>query len=245
MKKFIYIIIIVSIISIILTGCNNKTEVSQVNVENKSIEEIEKLKNEILSLKTETNEKEHKIKKLEEDIQNLKEESNQKNSDMDLKYIIEERDYYRLYIDKYLQKLSNEELLNIAKTEWTYSLYIKLGTMENKSKVIIEIPKDGIIEVKESSFLLTISEHQSAFPILNNYIEIYNKGSIENYSNHLKILDNKNYISEGYSASGTIVDSLTYEFLNVPKGSKIKLEISEELKERLNLNTNIIMISVK
>jgi len=38
---------------------------------------------------------------------------------------------------------------------------------------------------------------------------------------------------------------MSYQFKNVPKGTEIKIEISEKLRKRLELESNILSISIK
>ena len=60
---------------------------------------------------------------------------------------------------------------------------------------------------------------------------------------HLKIVDIEP--TNITWTDGTIVTALIYEFVDVPKNTNFKLQLTDELKEILGLNNSIINIYVK
>lgn len=74
--------------------------------------------------------------------------------------------------------------------------------------------------------------------------ELSEKGSINgNYEDHLKIVGIEPTDIGG--TDGTVVTAFIYEFKDVAENTDFKLELSNELKERLDLSINVINIHVK
>ncbi|MCX7903503.1 MAG: hypothetical protein N2486_03225 [Caloramator sp.] len=81
------------------------------------------------------------------------------------------------YIKMLMQKsYSSKELLEIAKNEWKYRL-----TINGK-----DVPTNGVVEVNTPNIEIVLSETQSAYPMLP--IEIFNKGALKNYQEHIKLI---------------------------------------------------------
>lgn len=159
-------------------------------------------------------------------------QSQVKSYELDLKILKEEKDGYKKFINSSIKYLNDSELLELAKKEWRYSIRVDEKPVES----------NDVLRIDKRDFKITYSEAQSAFPALAP--QIHNKGSISgNFFNHIKILDIKpNNI---YPTDGTVVQGIVYEFKDVHKGKTIKLQISNELKERLSLKTNIVTIQVR
>lgn len=174
--------------------------------------------------KISTSSNEIKIKELEEKISSL---------EIELNFLRGKVDEQEKYIKMLMQKsYSSKELLEIAKNEWKYRL-----TINGK-----DVPKNEVVEVNTSNLEIVLSETQSAYPMLP--IEIYNKGALKNYQEHIKIMAPKSIKYDINAASGTIVDSIQYQFKNLKKGTKVQIKITDELKQRLNLKSNMIVINV-
>lgn len=177
---------------------------------------IEELQNQVKSYEKNINELQGQISSYELEIKTLKEES----------------DDYKKFVASSMKYLNNNELLALAKKEWSYSISVDGKLVE----------ADDVLEIDKSDFKITYSETQSGFSALPS--EIHNEGSMSgNFFDHIKILDKKPNNTE--LTDGTVVQGMIYEFQNVQKGTVIKLEISNELKERLAFKTNTINIYVK
>ncbi len=188
---------------------------SKINTENND-SKIQELQNQIKSYEKSVSQLQEKISTYELDIRILK----------------EEKDDYKKFIDSSRKYLSKNELLELAKGEWIYRISVNDKAIESS----------GVLEIDKKDFKITYSEKRSTFSGLPE--EIDEKGSISgNFYDHLEILNIKP--DNVVISDGTVVQGMHYEFKDVPKGTIIKLEISDELKERLGLQTNIISIHVK
>jgi len=206
---------LIAALCIILVSCNK----SSVNITKELTDRITELEEQVLELQNDLASK-----------------------DNDLNFIMEERDYYRSFLDKILGSMNEKELLNIAKSEWSYSIRLINGELENQDKET-PVQKDGRVQASCSSFSIILSERQPVVPVLKDYPELHSKGAISgNLASHLKVLEYTGY--EMHAASGTVVDSIIYYFKDVPEGTSINLEVSDELKERAGLDVNTITISV-
>ncbi|EOD01158.1 hypothetical protein [Caldisalinibacter kiritimatiensis] len=243
MKRGIaYILLTILFISLVLVGCNSNN--SNIKEASKHQQEINQKDEEIEELKNIINSKEKEISDLMTEKEMLRNKLSSKESD--IKYLTEEVDYYRKFIDSILTEMTEDELIEIAKNEVWYTLKFKPGKLEkDNDNEYTPVPKDGKIEVNESNFLVTLSERQTMHRILSpkEYPSIYEKVRIDKYTNHIKIKNYSNY--EVQPASGTIVDANTYCFKDVPKGTVIEIEITEQLQKRLGLKTRTVKISVK
>jgi PBP1b-binding outer membrane lipoprotein LpoB len=156
-----------------------------------------------------------------------------KRSVIDQKQLEEERDYYKAAISKLTSKLSEAEMLSLAKEQWKYKLKIDGQLIENQTEIIIN----------KNSFMVSLSQEQAPYEIVP--AEIFNKGKIsgETYREHIKFINVQPNLISG--TDGTVITSQTFSFENIPKDTNIKLEITQELKNRLGLNTNIINIRIR
>lgn len=234
MKKNIIFIIII-LISTVFVGCENSTN----NTDEKL--EIDKYIGEINYLKAELSEKENEISQLKINIENLK-GINNNNLELKNNYLVEERDYYRKFIDSYLSNLSEDELIQIALKEWSYLLYIE--NIENAGNKVV-IPENGIVNLDVSNFRIVLVERQPMFPIIKNYMDIFMKGSIDNYRSHIKLLNDDKLTWDESGSDGTVVTSKVYEITDLEKGTTVEFEITDILKSRLKLNTNTIKVNIK
>lgn len=176
-----------------------------------------------------TNQGEEKLTKLESKNEKLQQEID--SLQIDLNYKKEEAEYYKHWIDEFLKDYSEAQLKELAKKEWKYELSI------NDKPV----PKNGIVETKKSTIEISLSEKQADFPILPD--EIFIKGEISgDYMDHLKLNEKP---TETYGTDGTIVTAIHHKYKNLKKGSKITFTITDELKERLGLETTQITIIKK
>lgn len=145
----------------------------------------------------------------------------------------EEREYYHSVISRMMSKLNNEEMLELAKSHFSYDIKVNQQ----------QLPNDGRIEVDpgEVDVLLTFSMTPH-YNVLSE--EWYEKGMISgDYFSHITHVEPNNW--EEIYADGSNVTARGYKFKNLKSGSIISMSISEELKERLSLNTTNIEIVVK
>ncbi|MCR1898482.1 hypothetical protein NSA47_05690 [Irregularibacter muris] len=207
---FLFLVCTMLFITLSLVGCTNQAKKHEDNLE------VENLQKQIKRY-------EHKIEKLEE-----------KNHEYEItvKNFEEERDTYQKFIDKAIKYLDKDEFIELAKSEWHYSLEIDEQP----------VPSDGKIVIDKKDFEILYSERLSISAGLPK--EIYTQGDISGeYFEHLKILDIKP--KDIRRLDGTVVTAFVYEFENLPGNTDLKLEVSDELKERLGLQTNIINIHIK
>lgn len=123
--------------------------------------------------------------------------------------------------------------LDIKYDEWSFKYNIDVdGTVVDG--------KD--IEIDKRDFEITISEELNSY--LSTTRELNEKESLGNeYQKHLKIIGVEP--TEVVRTDGTVITAFIYKFEGVPEGAKFKLEISNELQEKLALNNNIVNIHVK
>ncbi|MBS4535111.1 hypothetical protein GOQ29_05695 [Clostridium sp. D2Q-14] len=219
MRKKIFIFISILLI-LTLTGCANQTSVGG-EAENKNVETQE--------LQSEIKKYEEDIKKLEEDIKKLEE----KNDDykLEIKQLEKEKNEYNDFIDKTIKYLDEDALLEIARSEWKYQIEV-----DEKP-----IPLNGKVEINKDTFKIVYSVESSL--LSNVQEELFSKGPMSgDFIDHLKVVGIKpNNIGR---TDGTVITAFVYEFESLPKNTNFKLEISDELKERLDLETNTINIQV-
>nr|WP_300005032.1 hypothetical protein [Tissierella sp.] len=95
------------------------------------------------------------------------------------------------------------------------------------------------LEINNKDFEIIFSEN-----INTSLKELSEKESLGNeYLNHLKIIGIEP--TDIARTDGTIVTAFVYKFENIANGTNFKLEISDELKERLGINNNTINIYIK
>lgn len=202
---------------VILAACSNNNEDNATNSE-----EIDKINASTQLLEEKTSQ----INNLE--VQNEELQATLDNMKIDLNYKKEEADYYKKWIDDLIKDYSDAQLKELAIKLWDYHLEINGVT----------VPTNGIIELQEKVVEISLIERQPDYPILPN--EIFMQGEISgNYTEHLKMNDEP---TETYVTDGTVVTGIHHKFIDVEKGSTISFTITEELKQRLGLETTEITI---
>lgn len=146
----------------------------------------------------------------------------------------EELDYYLQFIDKTTKYLNEDELLSLAKGEWKYT--IKADE--------IPVPSSGLLTIDKSNFKIVISEEEAPYPALSKALHTKGKLSGKPFTEQIKFLNYKPSKVIDMPALSTNL-STQYDFRGIPKGTTINIEFTKELQERLNLEKNIIIISVK
>ncbi|MDD3569914.1 MAG: hypothetical protein PHY44_02290 [Lachnospiraceae bacterium] len=143
----------------------------------------------------------------------------------------EENENYKKYVGSSIKFLDENEIKELAKSCWSYEISIDDTTINS----------NDVYKTDKSNFEITFSEKMNPIPSMEQ--ELFDSGAISgNFYDHLTfkvIQPTKTYI-----ADGTVVQGMHYEFENVPKGSVIKIQVTDELKERLNLEENVVSIEV-
>jgi len=133
--------------------------------------------------------------------------------------------------------LTNRELDEIANEIWQYKLDIYNPSYGGESYALL---KDGIIYVHSDNLELVL--HQ-----FTNYNEnivspgLYYREQIkaDDFSSHMKL---KRKPDDQYQVDKSNLSINYYQYKNLKKGDKIEIEVSDLLKEKLGLDTNIIQI---
>jgi hypothetical protein len=136
---------------------------------------------------------------------------------------------YEALTAEMVKKLSTEEMKEFGKLAWQYKL-----TVNNEP-----IPKNGIVELKDSDFEFVLGTKQLSSLVLPP--DIHNAGILSKpYEEHITNIKPKP--NEVGTRDGTVVADLYHTFTNISKGTKINITITEELKERAGLDTTTITI---
>ncbi|WP_342598067.1 hypothetical protein MHB48_10625 [Psychrobacillus sp. FSL H8-0483] len=197
----------------ILIGCKDTSSVDN----QKAIED-----NDLLM--EEQKEQIGKLKKQNEDL--LNELDAQK---IDLNYAKEQITYYEQFAEDALLFLRESELLELAKKQWTYSL-----TVNNQ-----RIPKNGYVEIQDNIMEISLVQKQAPYNPLP--FDIYIQGPISGkYEEHIQQLTPPP--TETYWTDGTLTTGSHYKYEKIERASTISFFITEELKERLGLDTTLIEI---
>lgn len=229
----IRLLILCSFTLILMAGCNDANEENEEETTIGENEIVEDSDNENEEFDTDPSDGDQAS-----EIESLKEEYEFEIESLKEEYKMVTDDYkeaiarYENFVEKAIDYLSEDDLLLLAKGEWDYEIVI------NEEP----IPSSGEIDISESDFEIAFSERRTDFQILPD--EIYNEGAISgDYFDHLTI--------EGVEPNdiqrtdGTIVTGFIYEFESLPSNTSFQLVLSDELKERLELETNTITINIQ
>lgn len=143
----------------------------------------------------------------------------------------EQRDNCLKFINASIKYLDDKELSILAKDEWNYSIEI-----DDKP-----INFDTNFTIDKNSFKISYIEGTTGLSTM--VPEIFENGKISgNFYEHLEFINVQPAKTD--ITDGTVVQAMIYQFENVPDGTIIKLQISDELKERLDLRSNILSIEI-
>lgn len=121
--------------------------------------------------------------------------------------------------------------VDIKNDKWSYKYNIEVD-----GNLIVD---DKDIEINKSDFEIILLEN-----INSSLKELNEEESLgAEYLNHLKIIDIEP--ADIARTDGTIVTAFIYKFEDVAHGTNFKLELSDELKEKIGIKDNIINISIK
>ncbi|SOC21121.1 hypothetical protein SAMN05880501_112119 [Ureibacillus xyleni] len=145
----------------------------------------------------------------------------------------DEREYYHEVIQQIMPSLTDDEMLQLAKSHFKYELSVNHKPL----------PTSGVMEVEPGEVNVMLTFYMAPhYNVLTE--EWYQKGMISgDYFSHIEKIQPEN--AEVIYADGANVTAQGYKFANLVGGSKISLTISDELRERMSLETNEIEILVK
>ncbi|MBF7095946.1 hypothetical protein [Alkalibacter mobilis] len=174
--------------------------------------------------------KDEEIKRLENKIEALEHQISDLETEIEV--IETEKSKGKEFINNAITLISQDELYAIAALDWEYSL------MADE----YPISDDGSVLINKNSFSITVSEAKNPFSILP--VDISNLGKVSGslFSNHIQFPDRKPSNTAG--SEDEYISSTTYIFENLYNGEQIKIQLSTELKERLELESEIVSIKV-
>ena len=117
--------------------------------------------------------------------------------------------------------------------EWSYKYSIEID----------ERPiADEDIEINKEKFKIVFAENLNEELSSTSFLD--NKEMLSgDRQDHLKIIGLEP--TNTTWTDGTVVTALIYEFENVPQNTNFKLELSDELKEKLDLDNSLIYVHIK
>lgn len=146
----------------------------------------------------------------------------------DLNYKKEEADFYKQLMNDLMEGYSDAQLQEVAIKLWDYQLQVNDVTV---------LP-NGIVEIQENSIEISLTEGQPVYQVLPN--EIFMQGKLSgDYMEHLKLNGKP---TETTVTDGTVVTGIHHKYVDVAEGATFTLTITEELKQRLGLETTQITI---
>ncbi len=151
----------------------------------------------------------------------------------EVEYLDERNQYLLTTINNLTDNLSDEEKLQFSKNQIIYELSINGEPIPENGQIIVE---EGMVEI-------LLSELRLGYDFLpEDWLE---KGIIsgKNYINHLLNIDTLNWTLIG--SDGTVNTSRGYQSANINSGQQVTFEITDELRERLRIDTNLIQIKMK
>lgn len=139
---------------------------------------------------------------------------------------------YAQYLQSVIDILDEQQKQEIAESNYRYSIEV------NEEPV----PKDGVVYVSKGAIKVSIQEELSTnIPLPENIPD----GSLsgEHYSEHMVFLDQHDFKAQSYD--GTIRTAVLYTFEEGYTFDTLEVQLTEELKERVGLETNLIKIIVE
>jgi hypothetical protein len=139
---------------------------------------------------------------------------------------LEERNQYLV------TTINNEEMLQFSKDQISY----KLGVNGEP------IPRNGHLIVDAGSVEILLTESDLGHDFLPD--KWSDKGKISgDYIDHLLHIDTANWIPVG--TDGTVNTARGFQSADIQAGQQFSFNITEELRERLEIDTNLIQVKVK
>jgi len=160
-------------------------------------------------------------------VERLEEKIQERNGQIEVLEGLNE-EYYE-FIESTLKNLDEEELRDLAQSLYRYTLTINEEIYEAGDEV--ELP-EGPVEVKVISEML--------FQI-NLPLKLYELGSLPGFvDDHISFKDQEPENLE--VTDGTVVQAYIYTFGEEKPLENLEIDLSEELRDRLGLDTDVIEI---
>lgn len=171
---------------------------------------------------SEVNKEQQRMSELTNEIESLQGQN---------EYLNEEKQYFATVIKELIDDFTEEEMLEFSRNQIIYDL-----TVNGDS-----IPKSGQVTIPNGDVKILLSERVMGYDFLpSEWIE---RGRIsENYMDQILNFDAANWTP--LMTDGTVVTGQGYEATNMKVGERFSFNITYELKDRLNLDTNTIQIEV-
>ena len=146
-------------------------------------------------------------------------------------FLNEQNQHLVTTIKQVIDKLSDEEMLELSRTQFIYELQISGES----------IPKNGQVTISAGDVEILLSEKDLGYDFLP--AEWLEKGKISgNYIDHLLNFDTTNWKQIG--TDGTVNTAQGYQSADIKAGQQYTFNITDELRERLKIDTNLIQIEV-
>lgn len=139
---------------------------------------------------------------------------------------------YAEYLHSVIDVLDEDQKQEIAESNYQYSIKVNGEP----------VPKDGVVMVSRGTFKVSIQEELSTdIPLPENMPD----GSLtgEHYSEHMVFIGQDDFKTESYD--GTMRTAVEYTFEEGYSVESFDIQITEELKDRIGLETNLIRITVE
>lgn len=147
-------------------------------------------------------------------------------------FLNERNQYLVTTIKELVVNLSDEEMLEFSRNQILYELQVNGES----------IPKNGQITISAGNVEILLSEKVLGHEFLP--AEWLDKGKVSgNYIDHLLNIDKTNWMPIG--ADGTVNTAQGYQLADIKAGQQFSFNITEELKEQLGIDTNLIQIEIK
>lgn len=139
--------------------------------------------------------------------------------------------YYKKYVQSISQTMSDENKAMLIDKEWTYSLTIN-G---------VEFPKSGTLTLNQSTFDVVMKEERTPYSVLTDEDSLKGKVTTDVKSGFRLTSE---FVEESERVDD-LVQELTYKATNVPSGTEISIQLSEELQQKLKLDVGQLTISIQ
>nr|WP_106779199.1 hypothetical protein [Lysinibacillus timonensis] len=147
-------------------------------------------------------------------------------------FLNEQNQYLVTTIRQVIENLSDEEMLEFSQNQVVYELQVNGEPL----------PKNGQITISAGEVEILLFEEFLGYDFLPD--EWLDKAKISgNYFDHLLDFDSTNWTQIGYD--GTVTTARGYKTAEIKAGQQFSFNVTEELRERLNIDTNLIQIEVK
>lgn len=144
----------------------------------------------------------------------------------------DELEYYHRYVKDITLTLTPEKLQKLIDKEWKYTM-----TINN-----IQFPKNGILEISNTDFEIVVSEERAKYSVLTEEDSL--KGRIQGDMAHLVTISHENNVINPKEDKGDIHSTLTYSLKGLGVDSVIKIQLQDEMRAKLGMNTDELEIRV-